>query len=209
MAVHEHSQGSTGFRAPSFRDNRSASDSEPAVPARTDTHTAWAYVAASLRLLTGFVFLWAFLDKAFGLGYATPSGKGWVDGGSPTKGFLSGVAAGPMQSTFHSWAGQTWADWMFMAGLLGVGLALIGGVALRIAALGGTAMMALMWIAEWPPAKQLSDGTPTMSTNPFVDYHVIYAVVLIALAAVSAGDAFGLGRLWARLPVVRDNRWLR
>ncbi len=48
-----------------------------------------------------------------------------------------------------------------------------------------------------------------MSTNPFVDYHLIYAVVLIALAAVSAGDALGLGRLWARLPIVRDHRWLR
>ncbi|WP_179167462.1 hypothetical protein [Streptomyces sp. 13-12-16] len=48
-----------------------------------------------------------------------------------------------------------------------------------------------------------------MSTNPFVDYHLVYAVVLIALAVVSAGDAFGLGRLWARIPLVRDHGWLR
>ncbi|MDQ0809469.1 hypothetical protein QFZ63_001183 [Streptomyces sp. B3I7] len=47
-----------------------------------------------------------------------------------------------------------------------------------------------------------------MSTNPFADYHLIYAVVLIALAAVSAGDVLGLGRLWARLPCVRDHKWL-
>lgn len=48
-----------------------------------------------------------------------------------------------------------------------------------------------------------------MSTNPFADYHLVHATVLVALAAASAGDALGLGRLWARLPVVRDRKWLR
>ncbi|MFF3404679.1 hypothetical protein ACFYW8_00360 [Streptomyces sp. NPDC002742] len=209
MAVHEHPHRSSGFHLPSFRRNRTAPASESAVSAGTATHTARAYAFASLRLLTGFVFLWAFLDKAFGFGYATPSGKGWTDGGSPTKGFLGSVAAGPMESAFHSWAGDPWADRLFMLGLLGIGLALVGGVALRIAAVAGTAMMALMWIAEWPPVKHLPDGTPSMSTNPFVDYHVIYAVALIVLAAVAAGDTLGGGRLWARLPFVRDHSWLR
>ncbi|MFE2064296.1 hypothetical protein ACFXDH_18145 [Streptomyces sp. NPDC059467] len=209
MAVHEHSHRGSGFHLPSFRRPRTASGSESAVATVTDTHTARAYAFASLRLLTGFVFLWAFLDKTFGLGYATPSGKGWIDGGSPTKGFLSSVAAGPLESTFHSWAGDTWADWLFMLGLLGVGLALTAGVALRLAAVAGTAMMALMWMAEWPPAKHLSDGSVSMSTNPFADYHLIYAVVLIVLAVAAAGDTLGLGRLWARLPFVRSNGWLR
>ena len=208
MAMHEHPHRSPGFRLPSFRRDR-ASSTESVVSARSDTATARAYVFASLRLLTGFVFLWAFLDKTFGLGYATPSGKGWIDGGSPTKGFLSGVAAGPMESTFHSWAGATWADWLFMAGLLGIGLALVGGFALRLAAVAGTAMMALMWVAEWPPAKHLSDGSASMSSNPFADYHLIYAVVLVALALASAGETLGFGRLWAKLPFVRNNGWLR
>ncbi|MET8454482.1 DoxX family membrane protein [Streptomyces sp. NPDC005209] len=209
MAVHEHPHRSSGFHLPSFRRNRGASTSESAVSALSDTDTARAYAFASLRLLTGVVFLWAFLDKTFGLGYATGSGKGWIDGGSPTKGFLSSVAAGPMESTFHDWAGAGWADWLFMLGLLGIGVALIAGVALRFAALAGTLMMALMWVAEWPPAQHLSDGSPSMSTNPFADYHLIYAVVLIALAAASAGDTLGLGRLWARLPLVRRSPWLR
>jgi thiosulfate dehydrogenase [quinone] large subunit len=209
MAMHEHPHRSPGFRLPSFRRDRASSTSESVVSARSDTATARVYVFASLRLLTGFVFLWAFLDKTFGFGYATPSGKGWIDGGSPTKDFLSGVAAGPMESTFHSWAGATWADWLFMAGLLGIGLALVGGFALRLAAVAGTAMMALMWVAEWPPAKHLSDGSASMSSNPFADYHLIYAVVLVALALASAGDTLGFGRLWAKLPFVRDNGWLR
>ncbi|WP_327319530.1 hypothetical protein [Streptomyces sp. NBC_01235] len=209
MAVHEHPHRSSGFHLPSLRRNRTATSSESAVSAHAGTSTARAYALASLRLLTGFVFLWAFLDKTFGFGYATPSGKGWIDGGSPTKGFLGSVAVGPMESTFHSWAGEPWADRLFMLGLLGIGLALVAGVALRFAALAGTVMMALMWIAEWPPAKHLSDGSASMSTNPFVDYHLIYAVALIVLAAAAAGDTLGAGRLWARLPFVRDHRWLR
>ncbi|MEV7242480.1 hypothetical protein AB0N92_14710 [Streptomyces sp. NPDC093248] len=206
MAVHEHSHRTARFHLFS-RGPRT----HPAVAAPTGlvTHTARDHALASLRLLTGFVFLWAFLDKTFGLGYATASGRGWTDGGSPTKGFLGSVAAGPMESTFHAWAGAGWADWLFMLGLLGIGAAVMAGVALRPAALAGSAMMALMWLAEWPPAKRLSDGSPSMSTNPFADYHVIYALALIAVAAAGAGTTWGLGRLWARLPVVRDHAWLR
>ncbi|WP_326580711.1 hypothetical protein OG539_01065 [Actinacidiphila glaucinigra] len=207
MAIQGHPQRHTGFRLPGWLKTGTAPTSGEA--AATSAAAAGAYVFAGLRVLTGFVFLWAFLDKTFGLGYATGSGKGWIDGGSPTKGFLSGVAAGPLQSTFHAWAGAAWADWLFMLGLLGVGVAVMSGVALRISAVAGTAMMALMWVAEWPPARHLADGAPSMSTNPFADYHLVYAVVLIALAAASAGTTWGLGRVWARLPLVRDHAWLR
>lgn len=206
MAVHEQPHR-TGFRLPSLRGHRTAT-ARVAVDVTVHT-TARAYALATLRLLTGFVFLWAFLDKTFGFGYSTPSGKGWIDGGSPTKGFLSSVGAGPMRSTFHSWAGAGWADWLFMLALLGIGLALVAGVALRFAALAGTVLMAFMWIAEWPPAKHLSTGAASMSTNPFADYHLIYAIVLIVLAAAAAGDTLGLGRVWARLPLVRGHGWLR
>ncbi|WP_436778346.1 hypothetical protein [Yinghuangia sp. YIM S09857] len=164
---------------------------------------------AGLRVILGFVFLWAFLDKAFGFGYATKSANAWVDGGSPTMGFLSHVDVGPMASTLRGWAGDTWADWMFMMGLLGIGVAVTLGIGLRIAAVSGTVMMALMWIAEWPPAKHNDSGEATMSTNPFADYHVIYALALIALAAVATGSRYGLGDRWAKLPIVRRNPWLR
>ncbi|MFE7276261.1 hypothetical protein [Streptomyces sp. NPDC057623] len=202
MAVHDQPHRHLGFRLPTLRRTRTAE-------AAAYTTATSAYVFAGLRLLTGFIFLWAFLDKIFGFGYATQSGNGWIDGGSPTKGFLSGVAAGPMESALHDWAGDAWADWLFMLGLLGIGVALILGIGLRLAAIAGTLMMALMWIAEWPPAKHLSDGSPSMSTNPFAEYHVVYAVVLIALAAVGAGAVWGLGRAWARLPIVSRNPWLR
>ncbi|MER5351669.1 hypothetical protein ABT093_15220 [Kitasatospora sp. NPDC002551] len=164
---------------------------------------------ATARIALGAVFLWAFADKTFGLGYSTADGKAWIDGASPTKGFLSHVAAGPLRETFHAMAGQAWADWMFMLGLLGLGLALVGGVALRIAAAGGTLLLALMWAAEWPPARHLADGAASGSTNPLLDYHVVYALLFIALATTGAGRTWGLARRWAALPVVRDHAWLR
>jgi thiosulfate dehydrogenase (quinone) large subunit len=163
---------------------------------------------AVVRVAVGFVFLWAFLDKTFGFGYATPAAKAWINGGSPTKGFLSRVAVGPLESTFHAWAGAAWVDWLFMAGLLAIGIALILGIGLRIAAVSGTVMMLLMWAAEWPLAKFTSAGELTMSTNPIVDYHIVYALVLITLALTYAGNTWGLGRLWARLPFMQRNRWL-
>jgi thiosulfate dehydrogenase (quinone) large subunit len=163
---------------------------------------------AAFRVVMGLEFLWAFFDKTFGLGYATPAERAWINGGSPTKGFLSRVAVGPFESTFHALAGATWADWLFMVGLLGIGIALVFGIGLRVAAVSGTVMMLGMWAAEWPLAKVTSAGEPSMSTNPIIDYHIIYALVLIVLAVTYAGHTWGLGRLWARLPFVQRNRWL-
>jgi len=166
-----------------------------------------AKALAVLRISTGFVFLWAFLDKTFGLGYSTPSAKAWIKGGSPTKGFLSSVEVGPFQSLFHSMAGTWYANWLFMLAMLGIGVALLAGVALRAAAAAGVLVLVMMWLAEFPPAQSTSSGAATMSSNPLVDYHVIYAIALIVVAVTAAGLTWGLGRRWAALPFVRDHRW--
>lgn len=163
---------------------------------------------AALRVGTGFAFLWAFLDKTFGLHYSTPSAKAWIHGGSPTKGFLANVNAGPWQSMYHAWAGKQWADWLFMLALLGIGLALVLGIGLRLAAAAGVLLVALMWFAVFPPAQHASDGSATGSVNPFVDEHVMDALALIAIAAFGTASRLGLGALWAKLPIVRRNRIL-
>jgi thiosulfate dehydrogenase (quinone) large subunit len=173
-----------------------------ATPARTR-------VLAVLRIMMGLTFLWAFFDKMFGLGYATASGQAWINGGSPTKGFLGHVEVGPMQSTLQSWAGSGWANWLFMIALLGIGLALLFGVGMRLAAASATILLGFMWIAEWPPAQHTSAGAATSSTNPLIDYHLVYIVVVIALALYAAGDTWGLGRWWSKLNLVDRNRWLR
>ena len=49
-----------------------------------------------LRIMVGLTFVWASADKLLGLGYATGPAKAWINGGSPTTGFLSNVEVGPL-----------------------------------------------------------------------------------------------------------------
>jgi thiosulfate dehydrogenase (quinone) large subunit len=153
-------------------------------------------VFAGLRVVLGFTFLWAFADKLFGFGYATPSAKSWLNGGSPTKGFLSS-ADGPFAGFYKDIAGAGWANWLFMLALLGVGVALTLGIGMRVAAVSGAVLYLMMWAVVLPP-----------ENNPVVDDHIIGALAVVALALVHAGDTFGLGRWWKTLPIVRQNRWL-
>lgn len=155
------------------------------------------YVWAATRIALGAIFLWAFLDKLFGLGYATPSEASWINGGSPTEGFLSN-ATGPFAGVYHDIAGAAVVDVLFMAGLAGVGIALLAGVAMRPAAAAGALMLVLMWTASLP-----------LATNPVLDDHIVYALVLIGLAASRAGDTAGLGKAWAKLGFVRRMPWMR
>jgi thiosulfate dehydrogenase (quinone) large subunit len=147
---------------------------------------------ALARISLGWVFLWAFLDKTFGLGFATASEDAWIRGGSPTFGFLSFGATGPFTGVYNSIAGDAWADWLFMAGLLGIGVALVLGVFMNLAAGAGALLLLLMWTAVLPP-----------ENNPFMDDHIIYALALGLLACVGAGRWFGLGHRWERTGIVQ------
>ena len=171
-----------------------------ATPVGTETtaQKVTRYLYAGLRLALGWVFLWAFLDKLFGLGHETAEKAAWINGGHPTEGFLKFAATGPFQGIYNDIAGAAWADWLFMLGLLGIGVALMLGIGMRIAAAAGATMLVLMWTAVLPP-----------DNNPFMDDHLIYAAVLVVLALVGAGNTLGLGKFWADLPVVRNNGWLK
>lgn len=162
-----------------------------------------------LRIALSFIFLWPFLDKLFGLGYSTAGPKAWISGGSPTKGFLGHVDTGPFASAFRSIAGATWADALFMLGLLGIGAALLTGVALRLTAAAGTILLVLMWAAEWPLARFNSTGAPTSSTNPFLDDHLIFAICLIVIATLGTASTWGLGKWWTNQPIAQRFPYLR
>jgi thiosulfate dehydrogenase [quinone] large subunit len=177
---------------------RHAGDGETVREERDTTASGVRLLAAGLRLALGWTFLWAFLDKTFGLGHETAAADAWTEGGSPTEGFLSFATAGPFADTYQGIAGAAWADWLFMIGLLGIGVALMLGVAMRIAVASGALMLVLMWTAVLPPAN-----------NPFMDDHLIYAGLLVLLAALGAGRTLGLGTWWEDLPIVRDHSWLR
>ena len=163
---------------------------------------------AVLRIAFGLTFLWAFFDKLLALGFHTGYDQAgtldrfgdaaWINGGSPTMGFLKFGADGPFADFYHSIAGDAWADWLFMAGLLGIGIALTFGIGMRIAAASGALLYLLMWSVVLPP-----------ENNPVIDDHILGAITLVVLAATYAGDTWGLGRIWAHLPFVQQNPVLR
>jgi thiosulfate dehydrogenase [quinone] large subunit len=167
------------------------------------------YIAGALRISLGWVFLWAFLDKAFALGHDTGldpqtgaidyfGAAAWIHGGSPTAGFLGFATKGPLAGVYQDLAGNAVIDWLFMLALLGIGVALILGIGMRIAAVSGAALLVLMWSAVLPPANNL-----------FMDDHIVYALVLVLLALLGAGRTWGLGTRWEHLPVVRDHAVLQ
>ena len=181
----------------------------PKVVDRPGQASPWHRALDLLRIGLGFIFLWPFLDKLFGLGYSTPSARAWIHGGSPTNGFLGHVEVGPLQSVFRSIAGADWADWLFMLGLLGIGAALLTGVALRLTAVAGTVLLVLMWAAEWPMAQFTSAGQASGSNNPFLDDHLVFAIGLIVVALLGTGSSWGLGKWWVKQPIVAAHPVLR
>lgn len=165
-------------------------------------------VLAVGRIVIGFTFLWAFLDKLFGLNFSTPSAGAWINGGTPAQGFISRIE-GPFAGLFQMFA-NPFGDWLFMFGLLGIGVAMIAGAGLRIAAVGGTLLMLFMFLAEFPTASAMVDGELVRgSTNPIVDSHWHEALLLIIAAVTLAGDTWGLGTWWAKKDFVRKYTWLR
>ena len=119
----------------------------------------------------GLIFLWAFVDKLFGLGFSTSSENAWIAGGSPTSGYLMNATRGPFAELFQSLAGNMFIDWIFMLGLFGIGVAFIIKKYMMFAAISGSIMMILMWLSTFPP-----------TTNPILDYHIVYVFALLVIA---------------------------
>lgn len=124
-----------------------------------------------LRLSLGFIFLWAFLDKTFGLGFATLAKNAWIHGGSPTYGFLTFATKGPFVDIFHAIAGNMIVDWLFMIGLLFTGITLIINRFTKWGCLAGAGMLFLMYISVLLP-----------ENNPIIDDHIVYIFVLALIA---------------------------
>lgn len=152
----------------------------------------WAWTV--LRLLLGWSFLWAFIDKMFGLGFATCRAEdsssidfmckaAMAKGGSPTFGFLTFGTEASHTGGLFSWMAPSapdainLADIGFMAALLLAGVALLLGVGVRYAAIGAAILMAFMFLAGdvWP------------EQNPVNSSHIIEMVAFLGIASVGAG----------------------
>ena len=169
------------------------------------THQSARRGLAVLRIVFGLTFLWAFFDKLLALGYHTGvndqtgavdrfGDAAGINGGSPTFGFLSfGVSPDNwFHGFFTSIAGDAWADWLFMLGLLGIGVALTLGAGVRVAAITGGLLYVMMWAASFP-----------LDNNPVLDDHVVGLAALAVFALTLAGDTWGVGKAWAKTRIVR------
>ena len=157
------------------------------------------FLIVLIRISMGWLFLWTFLDKTWGLGFSTQSGEGWIDGVSPTRSFLlSETTESPLAEVFIVLADQTWTDWLFMMGLAFVGLALILGVMIRLAGTIGALMSFLIFLAVIPPVE-----------NPIITYHIVFIFVFLFLAAVPCGEWFGLGKKWNNTRLIKGFPFLK
>ena len=113
----------------------------PAIERLEPVHTPGLQrVFGVLRMLLGFTFLWAFLDKAFALGFSTGrilddagntvridffGDAAWIHGASPTVGAIAFGLKGPFANAIQSITGfqmtqtgpavNAWVDWVYMA----------------------------------------------------------------------------------------------
>ncbi|MCZ6804901.1 MAG: hypothetical protein O7D86_13495 [Proteobacteria bacterium] len=151
-----------------------------------------------LRITMGWTFFWTFIDKLFGLGFATTAEKAWIAGGSPAFGFLKHGTKGPFAEFYQGLAGNPVVDFLFMAGLLFVGLALMLGISIRLAGFVGALMMIMIYSAGFLPPKH----------NPLIDNHIIYAILFIGFAITNSGHYFGFGKRWSETKIVKKYPFL-
>ena len=157
---------------------------------------------ALLRVIVGIIFVWAGLGKVFNEGapgawtaqgflkFGTNGSLGWpfVTGtADPTKVY------NPTHDFWVSMANDatvmTIVNNLVVAGELCIGVALILGFVTRFAGAMGALMMIFFFFAGWA------------FTSGIVEEHATYAVVLLALAGMGAGNYYGLDRLLgARFP---------
>lgn len=162
-----------------------------------------------LRLVIGWTFLWAFLDKLLALGFSTGrdpetdvvdrfGDAAWINDGNPTLGFLSFAADGPFKDFYNEIAGDTWTNWAFMLGLAAIGISFMSGTFMRLGTIAGVAMYVLMWSVVLPP-----------DNNPIIDDHILGAAAVLVVGLFHGGRYLGLGRWWERLEIVRRYPILR
>ncbi len=167
------------------------------------------YLWGILRITIGWIFLWSFFDKLFGLGFATCRGQhgvidvacdaSFIKGGAPTYGFLEfGTQSSHTGGIFRDLApsaanSPSVLDWLFMISLLLIGVALMLGIGVRLAGIGGAVLVAFMYLAGfvWP------------ENNPFVDEHILEIILLVSFALVGAGRWLGFGNRWAKTRLVK------
>ncbi|MFB6166150.1 MAG: DoxX family membrane protein [Haloarculaceae archaeon] len=146
-------------------------------------HSLSAWFVLALRLMMGYAFAYSGFTKI-------------TEGGFDAAGYLTHSAAAngnPLAGTF-AWMGQTpwFVDFVNVAvpyGELLIGLGLLVGALVRLAAFFGAFMMLMFYFGNWDVAHGLING----------DF--AYMLVFLAVAALGAGRILGLDAIIERLEV--------
>lgn len=148
------------------------------------------YVIFILRVLVGWTFLYA--------------GCWQILQNYSAAGFLNHVV------TFHGFFAHfaapgvlPFTNFLMKWGHLLIGLSLVTGLMVRVSGPFGILLMVTYHFAhmEWPFIEN--------HLNLFVDFHLVYAMVIVYLIAHRAGHVWGLDALAERLPVVAHSHVLK
>ncbi|ALJ21929.1 DoxX family membrane protein [Microbacterium sp. No. 7] len=166
---------------------------EPRAASPAAITPATGVVVGLLRILLGWTLFWAGIDKVFGLGFSTAADGAVTGGASATKGFLTyGLDTSAwIAPVLQPLAGNIVIDALYLLVTVGAGLCLMLGVAVRPAAAGGALFFVLLWLAAFP-----------LEYNPVSDQHLFWALSCVLMIVIDAGAHLGLGKVWARTPLV-------
>ena len=160
-----------------------------------------AFGLLALRLVTGWVFLFAGIEKL--LGAEKFSAAGFLQFG--TAGTAAGAAEGaivnPTQAFWVDLAANGTlmpiVDFMVPWGQVLIGAALILGLATRFAAVMGFAMMAFITVAAWDFA------------HGIVNHTALLALTTLLVGVMRAGEVFGIDAIVDEQPLVKRTTALR
>lgn len=165
-----------------------------------------AYGILALRVVTGFYFLWAGLDKVLSfIGGTEPfSAYGFLTfatGGTTSAVVAEGTIVNPTQPFWVDLAANTALlgaiDILVPYGQIAIGLALILGVATRFAGVMGFLMMSFITIASWDFAHGLVNATSFLALSSLV------------LGVIRAGEVYGIDAMVDEQPIVQRTPVLR
>lgn len=143
-----------------------------------------------LRILVGWTFLYA--------------GTWQIWENYSAAGFLTHVVTfHDFFATFAAPAVLPYTNFLMKWGHLLIGLSLVSGLMVRVSGPFGILLMVTYHFAhmDWPFIED--------HLNLFVDFHLVYATVIVYLMAHNAGHVFGLDGLLERLHVVERHPALR
>lgn len=143
-----------------------------------------------LRISMGWYFFYASISKIMDPAW---SAAGYLAHAQSLKGLFAWLASPSILPT---------VDFLNQWGLLLISISLLLGLFVRLSAWFGCVLMALYYfpVLNFPYAGE---------HGFIIDEHVIYIIVLLALANLGAGKAWGLDNWFSKLPFVKKSRYLK